>query len=485
MNIENTTVSGVVEVESDALTLVSSTNFGFMKTDWDEDLHGVFGDGTSPGDFPFNYGEAQDHRIFVQELRLLSNSDGPLQWLAGAYYLNRHIDFAGSIHSPRQWVENAGIDISNIPSLPSPRYKSTDRVDLDPNVLIRTNNEIALFGELSYQLTDTLSLTAGLRYTEVEYINHTTDQGSVSTVLGMLINGDTGVATSTSDAGSTVGTGKRSATTPRVSLVWEPNEAHTIYLTAANGYRRPHPNAVPADGIPNPNDPQFVPALAESDELWNYELGAKSYFLGGRVRSNLAIYHIVWENFQSSANRVTDGYPFMVNGGDIEAQGIELEVDARPSENLELGFSLTLADTEVVKLTPAQAAISGYVLGASTPAPEMKYSAYGQYIWQLNSGASLFARADFHFSEGYQITSPNTPGTIPPVPNAAQAQTDDYDNLNVQIGWAKDKWGVVLYGENILDNDDFVEISPLRLPIPNSFATLRPTTIGLRFDWRY
>ena len=368
---ENTTFSALFEVETDSATLVSSTSFSDLKTDWDVQL-----DGFIPT-VPFTYGEYIENRTFVQELRILSKGEGPLQWLAGVYYLNRNIDLVGSLWAPAAYLDFLGIDYSGVSNAPRSSHADPNRVDYDPNILIRTNQEIAIFGELTYQLTDTLSLTAGLRYTETEYINHTTSEGFVTNILDMMINQTPGVPTITPDVASSVGTGTQTAATPKLTLSWQPNDAHNIYITAAKGFRRAHPNALPPD-IAGAGE-QVVPALADSDELWNYELGLKSRFLDGRVQANVAVYQIDWKDIQISATRVSDGYPFLVAGGDVESTGLEVELFALPTENLELGFSLTLADAKVDSLTQEEAASTGLVLGHKTPAPETQYTLFGQY----------------------------------------------------------------------------------------------------------
>ena len=482
--VEATLINATVEIETEWASLISSTTYATNDHGWDIELYNIFGD-----TFPFAYGETQEHDYLTQELRLVSNSEGPVEWLAGFYYLNREMNAAGAIWTEPAYLDSVGIDYSALPCVKQfndshCREGHPGGVDLDPNVKLIYDREVAIFGELTYHLTDTLSLTAGLRYTEFEYTDNLTQQGGFSDALDLMIAGTPGVATYTPDTASTSGTGNQNSTTSKIGLNWRPNDAHTIYFTAAQGFRRPHPNVISTVIDIPASDPQFIPEFADSDELWSYELGAKSRFLDGRLQANLAVYFIDWKGIQVGANRTSDNHPYLLNAGNAEGKGFEAELLAWPSDNLELGLNLTFAETEIASLSQLEAEVSGYVQGARLPGPETKVSGFAQYTWGLNNGSSLYARADIQSVGDYPNVAPNIPGSATQAPNPLFEYTDSYDNVNAQIGWQRDKLSVVLYGENILDNDDSIVKAPDGA-VPNRYGTLRPRTFGLRLDWKY
>ena len=202
------------------------------------------------------------------------------------------------------------------------------------------------------------------------------------------------------------------------------------------------------------------------------------------MQANLAVYFIDWEGIQVGANRTSDNHPYLLNAGNAEGKGFEAELLAWPSDNLELGLNLTFAETEIASLSQLEAEVSGYVQGARLPGPETKVSGFAQYTWGLNNGSSLYARADIQSVGDYPNVAPNIPGSATQAPNPLFEYTDSYDNVNAQIGWQRDKLSVVLYGENILDNDDLIVKAPDGA-VPNRYGTLRPRTFGLRLDWKY
>ena len=464
----------VIDYDFDGATLVSSTTYAETSTDWTVDLDAIFG-----GLIPFGYGEAQDHEVSVQEIRLVSDGDKKLDWLVGAYYFNRSSDVAGASYIPAQFVQAVGIDASNIPLIHSPG------VNVDGNIRAFQNTERALFGELSYDLTETLSATFGIRYTEFESEDGISDQGFVTDVLPLIFGGAGGTASAFPDQPIAISTGSRNATTTRFVLNWQPNDDQTFYVSASEGFRRPHPNYVAlTPNTVDPTDPTLIPELAESDSLWNYEVGAKTSWFDGRFRANVAAYFIDWSDIQLTATRASDAVPYATNGGDVESMGLEAELLFYPTDGLELGSNFTFANAEVVSISEEDSIASGLIKGAPLVMPEVQISGFAQKTWQLGNDRSVFARLDAQYVGSSPNAPPNLPGVIPRTANPNFAETDAYTNVNLQLGWQTDNLSIILYGENILNNDDFTFINP-DLFSSSRFLTLRPRTVGVRLGWEY
>lgn len=472
--IESDIYNFVLDYDLDWARLVSSTTYAQTFTDWSVDLDAIFG-----GFLPFGYGEAQEHDVNVQEIRLVSNDEQALKWLLGAYYFKRTSDVFGASFVPEEFVAALGIDASAIPLIHAPG------VNVDGNRRAFENTERAVFGELNYDITDTISATVGVRYTEFESEDGISNQGFVTDLLPLIFAGQGGAATAFPDQPVQLSTGKRTSTTTRFVLNWEPRDNQTYYASASQGFRRPHPNFVSlTPNTVNPADPTTIPEIAESDSLWNYELGAKTSWFGGRVRANVAAYLIDWKDIQLTATRASDAVPYATNGGDVESVGVEAEILLFPSDGLELGANVTLADAEVVSISQADSIASGLVLGSPLVMPEYQIAGFAQKTWKLPDDAALFVRVDAQHVGEYPNAPQNLPGVVPSVPNPNFTKTDPYTNVNLQAGWENERLSFVVYAENLLNNDDFVFINP-DLFSESRFLTLRPRTIGVRLGWQY
>ena len=254
-------------------------------------------------------------------------------------------------------------------------------------------------------------------------------------------------------------------------------------ITASKGYRRPHKNTV-FPSATDPNDPFVPPEVAEADTLWNYELGAKARWFGGRLQANLAAYFIEWDDMQIIAIRPSDGSGFLTNIGDAESTGIEAELLVLPTDRLALGLNLTFQDAEIVSLNQVNAIAIGGAEGAKLSSPDSQISGFAHYVWAMKNGGELYARIDYQYVEGFPNGMPNVPGSDPQEPNPFFAYTDSIVNVNLQFGWENSDVSVVLYSDNVLDNHDHGQIN-IDSFTAHRYGTLRPRTIGLRVNWRH
>lgn len=467
-----------VEYEFDWATLVSSTSWTETDLEYDLELDGFIG--FSDTFMPLPFSQKADQESFIQEVRLVSRSDGPLSWIVGAYYSDFEFDHVFALGTTETFLDSQGVGYSSLPG-PYP-VLSPGFVTIDYPVGLSESEELAVFGELNYQFTETLDLTAGVRFARHKFYNGNTLPGSYTTNAFDVIFGGGGEAVVVPPAEPAEGsTGNKYATTPKVSLRWRPTDSKTYYVTVSKGYRRPHVNILVDSNI-DPNDPFVIPPTVDEDTVWSYELGAKTQWLDGRLQANVAAYFIEWEDMQVLANRPSDGLGFISNAGSAESKGIEAELVFVPTDKLVLGLNLTILDAEIVSIDQSDAITIGAVKGAELSSPDSKYSAFARYSWPMQAGNEVYARVDFQYAEGFYNGMPNTPGSITQDPNPYFAKTDSMKNLNLQFGWESEKLSVVLYGENVLDNDDYIQKNIDNF-VEAIYGTLRPRTIGLRLNW--
>ena len=478
VDVDLDSYNATIEYDLGFADLTSATVFAKSKTGWNLDLDAVL-----TAVMPFYFQEKIDTDSFVEDIRLVSKKGGKLDWVAGAFYLDQKSDYADSFNVPQSFL--AALKITGLSPILTPN------ADTSMDLRNKKNFEAALYGEVSYHFTDTLTFTTGARASKYEFIDEDKGIGfQTPTLIPSIFTSIFGFGGSNivkvPSVARTNSTGKKSKLIGKFGLEWQPSADQTYYGLASQGFRRSHPNGPSASNggksAINPNDPAIIPVMAEADSLWNYELGAKNIWLDGRLRTTLAAYYIDWGPMQVPLVRSSDATPYVGTVGKARSIGLEAEVDALINEHLEGGFNATIQSAEVTELTATESLISGAVVGAKLASPEFKAGAYAKYGWTLADGSDLYARIDAQHVGEYVNTFPNTAGAK--IPNAAFAEIPAYQNVNVSVGWAKGNLKAVLYAENLGNNQSPIFIDAANYSL-NRYGTLRPRTVGVRLGWKH
>jgi outer membrane receptor protein involved in Fe transport len=478
VDVDLDSYNATIEYDLGFADLTSATVFAKSKTGWNLDLDAVL-----TAVMPFYFQEKIDTDSFVEDIRLVSKKGGKLDWVAGAFYLDQKSDYADSFNVPQSFL--AALKITGLSPILTPN------ADTSMDLRNKKNFEAALYGEVSYHFTDTLTFTTGARASKYEFIDEDKGIGfQTPTLIPAIFTSIFGYGGSNivkvPSVARTNSTGKKSKLIGKFGLEWQPSADQTYYGLASQGFRRSHPNGPSASNggksAINPNDPAIIPVMAEADSLWNYELGAKNIWLDGRLRTTLAAYYIDWGPMQVPLVRSSDATPYVGTVGKARSIGLEAEVDALINEHLEGGFNATIQSAEVTELTATESLISGAVVGAKLASPEFKAGAYAKYGWTLADGSDLYARIDAQHVGEYVNTFPNTAGAK--IPNAAYAKIPAYQNVNVSVGWAKGNLKAVLYAENLGNNQSPIFIDAANYSL-NRYGTLRPRTVGVRLGWKH
>src|SRR5690606_37229716 len=128
--------------------------------------------------------------------------------------------------------------------------------------------------------------------------------------------------------------------TPRVELSFKPSEDVLLYALYSEGYRA---------GGPNLQYPAFAgtpPATCAPDTVANYEIGAKTEWMQGRLVLNAAAFLEEFEDLQVVGRIGPLSLPYFANVSAAETSGLEIELGARPTDNLALNFALTYTDAQ-------------------------------------------------------------------------------------------------------------------------------------------
>ncbi len=371
----------------------------------------------------------EDQSQWSQELTLSGRTER-VTYVAGGYFLREDVQ-------ERITVQNigAGVDISF-----APRVKTTAR---------------AAFFQGTYHLSDTWAATAGVRYT-VEDKKIDQDSGifirATGDPLPIPLNPSVYTARDT-----------YRATTPKFGLEYRPTDDLLYFATAARGFK--------SGGFDNTGrnpDQGF-----DSEDLWNYELGAKAALLQRRLMLNIAAFHYDYKNLQVQV-AIAPGISALTNAASVEVNGVELELSALPADTLEIGLMAAYLDAKYERYE--NASLLGQVFDASGRRLGAPKSSYGLYIdkhWPLAGGGEVFSRADaFWRSRTYSLHD-----DIPHQPA--------YGLVNANVGYrsADDRWDVTLWGRNLFDKEYVTSITTFTATFAGRPG--EPRNFGVRFAYRF
>ena len=459
-----------LDYQFDGAHLTSSSTWSDYDAAFNVDLAGTYGQAFAFAlDAPFN------SKTFVQEVRLVSDTGGPLEWVLGGFHFKRDRDVYFGYRSNEEFLQRSGI--TGLPDEYYLRFLSTD-----------VSKEQALFGQLTYHFSDDFWATLGLRYGSTQAQAFTGAGGYNSDYLTQAylyafygIPG--GPVTITPVEAATGAKAKETGPSYRISASWRPVPSVTTYAAVATGFRAPVVNARAGSVSTIDPDDLVIPYGADSDELTNYELGVKGSWLDGRLAANLALYYVDWNDIQVQANRVSDQVQFATNIGGAYSRGLEFELMAMPNMNWTVALNGSINRAKVDDLSPEEAAISGTVLGARLAAPEFSGSLTASYRFDWIRGsegnASLAIVHVGDFPGQFQYV-PGQPGVVSPTFD----YTDSYTVVNANIAAAFNNYTVGLYVENLFDDRSVTYVHPEAF-LDGRYALVRPRTVGVRVGYRF
>lgn len=430
-------------------TLTSSTSWTTMASDSRVPLSRAL-------PLPTNSTSGSDKDAFFQELRLATNLSGPFQTIVGGYYED--------IDRPSATTLDWGSP--NLALLPL-IYGTTDPTILrysEKNEL----SQLAFFGEPSYQLTDQVKLTAGVRWFDYERVGG-------STSLFGTAPGAPPFASATGDLVT-----KESGSTYKAGVEFTPGKNTLLYATWSQGFRlgstidRTANNAVVrnvcdanSDGLIDGTSYPFANQYTlKSDQLDNYELGGKFTFLNGRANLNVAAFRIDWDSIPATVNASIDGFncASTFNGGAARTEGLELDTALQVTASLQLSVSGGYLGT--AEYRDNLAGLQGQRLPF---APKYNGTVGLQYSHRFG-GRDGFVRADWSY-----IGESGTSLTAPDVVN-----TDAYTRLDMRAGLTFNKLSIEIYGRNLTNEDATIGIFNF-----DRGWRLEPLTVGLEAGFAF
>ncbi|WP_212758268.1 TonB-dependent receptor [Usitatibacter palustris] len=424
---------------------------------------------------PSNLMDTTDYKGFTQELRLSSWGPGPLQWVAGLFYADTDRKYAQRLPTPgydafTDATLGAGTSAATANGFPA---NSPYNADLPYNL-----KQTAIFGELSYELTDKLTGTAGIRY--YDYKEERTFKSG-----GLFANGDNQFDKTKSDGYS-----------PRFLLAYKMSPGVTWNAQASKGFR--------LGGV---NDPLNLPLCSDQDEaifggyqrfkdesLWNYELGVKMAQPG--LTFNAAAFHTQMKDLQVTLDAGSCSSRVVFNVPKAHSTGIEAELSWRPTNNLEIGFagSAVNAEFDSTVVDGTGAVLGGIRDGNRLPSvPELQFTA--SLTWNFNLvGKESYVTASYQYV-GSRFTQPSDQENNPRrfvhnlpflgAPASAATTVDlelpKYNLVNLSAGMEFDRgFSAIVYVNNLTDEKALLSFDRERGGRARlGFQTNQPRTIGV------
>ena len=414
--------------------------------------------------------------VQTHEFRVSTNAEDRVRATLGAFYSEMDLREINSFTYPgsesaiaANGVVGFGPNFSAEPSSAKDKGQWPEGV-IFRNDVKRTDEQMAAFVSVDFDITDQFTATLGTRYYDVQVDLLGSAAGSFGN-FGASQDNNAGnnlneIFSGENDKAETDGF------IYRASLAWTPTDDQMYYATYSEGFR---PGLLNRPGGDCNADGSFcVPFTIESDTVSNYEAGWKVDLLDNRLRFNGSIFYIEIEDLQTGIFDASISNLFFVsNAADAEVKGIEAELTWAPEnvEGLTLSGGISLLDTEITEvLIPTEDVTKGDELAF---APEFKGNLQARYEWDLSNGMQAHVMGNMAYSD----TSYTDIITI------NRLELDSWLIAGATAGVSTEEWAAELYVDNL--TDETAELSGSFGYDRERITVARPLTVGVRFSLNF
>ena len=423
-------------------------------------------------------------KSFQQEFRLASTAGGPFTWQAGVFYLH-----------------SESVNDSIFSGLAFAALGAGGRQHIVADL---KSNSYAAFAEATYDITPTTHLTGGIRFT-ADRRHFDGRQTNINNALGEF----PGTATTTPAGVKLIAPGRQDSrlaydkVTWRVALRQELTDDISAYASVNKGFKSG------SYSLQSPTNDPYLPQY-----IMAYEVGVKSELFDRRLRLNAAYFHYDIDDYQVRSAAITPNGPgssVILNAATVKVDGIDVEFEAKPTDELRLFGGFTWLDSRYARFGGVGAATQApilYLLPATCPlglvgstnpgvpgagprtggfatcfgdvsgldtmnAPHFTASAGAAYTVPLPNDGSLRLSVLYNYNSGYVFEPDN------------KAKQDGYSLVNASAEYRPtEHFGVELWGRNVFNKQYSVQkISTSGLSVTTTLAA--PATYGLTFKVNY
>lgn len=407
-----------------------------------------------------------DDSGLVQEFRLVSNSSGKLDWLAGAFYSDVQTDVLSVYTVPGAPAWN---DLPRVAGDPPP-YAFANNTEInaifDRKISVQ---DIAAFGELTYHFSDAWQVTVGARVFssnfEQDLVEFLPQCGYYCSTDGVDPNGAILANVQVDDSDSIF----------KANTSFSFSDDLMIYGTWVEGYRRGGGNIALLNHPFLPDPPELL--TFDSDNAQNWEVGLKGR-LQDRIQYTIGAFYIDWNNPQIDTF-TPFGNPAVVNGEGARSQGLEFEAYGTIGDrtSFSIGYAYTNAE-----LTADFAAPDGSTgsKGDSLPGvPQNMASLTVDYEQPLGGG--LFSGINYHLNGFYRSKADSSFQGI----RFFEIDAFSIWDASVTFGSASESWSVTAFADNIFNELGVTGGIPAARngPAGQFYFVTRPRSYGIRFSY--
>lgn len=370
----------------------------------------------------------------------------------------------------------------------------------------RVDRDYAVFGELSFDLTERVTLTGGARWFKAEnslegffgYGDGFSTSGSSGEALCSRLAGDEPGDRSSFVPFNAVSTAPcknldkevdEDGVTPKVNVTYKFDDGRMVYATYSEGFR---PGGVNRRGTFPPYD---------ADYLKNYEIGWKTTWLDNRLRFNGAVFMLDWDDFQFSFTG-ENGLTNVTNAGGARISGIETDIEWAATESLLIAggvsylnaelrgeFCELVANGEPLPFDQCFGAdpyggpdvFHGARDGTELPVvPKYKGNLTGRYRFEVGA-LDAFAQAAFMYQS-------ETRAALVPFDESIVGRNGAYGIADFSVGAGNGSWSAELFINNAFDKRaDITRFAQCREEMCTKpyIVTNQPRTIGVKFGQKF
>jgi iron complex outermembrane receptor protein len=451
----------------------------------------------------------EDNTQLTQEFRLSGTRENN-DWLVGLFFTDEEMKRTESFY----WGNymNFGDWRTWMPGdTPTPNFLGNAAV-APVNVSDQVNDTTswAVYGQSTWALNDTMSITAGLRYTyeEKEYtVSGQAFLDACGDAIGTLactgiptidILNSTAIAVVVQQFDPLTAKDDWDNISGRLAFDWDVSDDVMLYAALATGFK-----SGGFTGSPSSDSRAGVPF--DNEDALNIEVGVKSYLADQRVRLNASLFTTDYDDLQVTfftvplGSAAAFGEFFTENASSAKINGLEIELLALPSDQFEIGGSVAFLDTEyedfltktvvapsrctgsnavpVDPNDPSQGCTLDFSGNTLRQAPEFTVNLFARYQWEFGSGANIVGKVDYRYQDESFYDPDNNPITLIP----------DYSLVDARLAYSSPTGAheLSLWGKNLTD-EEYVRHIYSQRGGTISFANYgAPRQVGLTYTYSY
>ena len=451
---------------SDNYSVLSTTSYRDSEWDYAEDFDAL---SIALVASPFLQGQVSE--LFAQEIRLSASFESGLSWFIGAGYYKDDVTGFVDEQVDQGFAFFGALDkFSNEPFF--------ERGDYDG-----TSEGWSIYGDLSFDMTDSLELTIGARHSYDEkrlqtmLHNPATDPRNTTAsypcacyMYGLY----TSVPVESSDDWSD--------TSYRAVLNYKITEEISTFVSFSQGFKSGGIDSfgfdtddadfatfTGADGVPAGARPKVY----GPEDIDSYEIGIKSQWLDRRLTLNASLYRYEYAGLQTAVS--TSGAAFGIeNVGEVTGEGFEADIVFKPNANWEFAANVGVSDTEVTDVGDGSSKLE---IGDSLRYnADLTGSVFAAYRQEMSFGGEAFLKTDYSYFDEMETSN--------------ELVLDSYGLINVRAGYYSkdDRWNASVFVNNVSDETYFTNGYGKRayVAVADLYGGLgAPRTVGLDFKFNF